>query len=108
MSKSKNKKSHKQDESGKVFLLDKFVCNYITTEWLSDGASNLSHSKKYGVHRHILTKIKKEDGYRIPLSSLAIMCFYKKIALSDFFKMIENKYGSKINDDFVVNTKKEE
>ena len=107
MSKNKDKKGHSQDESLKVFLLDKFVCNYITTEWLSDGASNLSQSKKYGVHRHILTKIKKEDGYRIPLSSLAIMCFYKKITLSDFFKMIEDKYGSKINDDFVVNAKKD-
>ena len=107
MSKSDENKDNRQDESAKVFLLDKFVCNYIATEWLSDGVSNLSHSKKYGVHRHILTKIKKEDGYRIPLSSLAIMCFYKKIALSDFFKMIENKYGSKINDDFVDKTKKD-
>lgn len=96
-----NRKGSEDDNATKIFLLDKFVCNFITTEWLSDGKSNLSHSKEYGVHPHILTKIKSQDGYRIPLSSLAIILFYKKISLSDFFLMIEKKYGSRINDDFV-------
>jgi hypothetical protein len=54
---------------------------------------------------HIITKIKDVDGYRIPLSTLAIICFYKKISLSDFFIMIEEKHGAKINDDFVAKSK---
>lgn len=93
-------------ESAKIFLLDKFICNYINSEWLSDKKSNLSQSQEYGVHPHVLKKIKDNDGYRIPMSTLAIICFYRKIALSDFFKLIEEKYGSKINDDFVSKTKK--
>ena len=62
-----------------------------------------------GICTHVLTKIKNDDGYRIPLSTLAIICFYKKIELSEFFKLIEKQYGSKINDDFVLktNTKKD-
>lgn len=101
MAKNNNRQSKDDHDAAKIFLLDKFVCNFIKTEWLSDGKSNLSQSKEYGVHPHILKKIKGDDGYRIPLSSLAIILFYRKISLSDFFLMIEEKYGSRINDDFV-------
>ena len=105
---SKNSNSDKRNEA-KVFLLDRFVCNYIKKEWISDDKSNLSQSQELGIHPHVLTKIKNDDGYRIPLSTLAIICFYKKIELSEFFKLIEKQYGSKINDDFVLktNTKKD-
>lgn len=94
------------DDTSKVFLLDKFVCNFISKNWIDSKKSVNKQSKELGVHRHIITKIKDVDGYRIPMSTLAIMCFYKKISLSDFFKMIEEKHGSKINDDFVDKTKK--
>jgi hypothetical protein len=101
-----NNETSSDKELAKVFLLDKFICNYINSEWIMDNKSNLSQSKEYGVHPHVLKKIKDNDGYRIPMSTLAIICFYRKIALSDFFKLIEGKYGSKINDDFVSKTKK--
>lgn len=104
--KAVNNETSSEKESAKVFLLDKFICNYINSEWLVDNKSNLSQSQEYGVHPHVLRKIKDNDGYRIPMSTLAIICFYRKIALSDFFKLIEDKYGSKINDDFVSKTKK--
>ncbi|MBE8723452.1 hypothetical protein [Flavobacterium hungaricum] len=96
----------KKEEVTKIFLLDKLVCNFINEEWVSDDKSNLSQSHELGVHPHVLSKIRKNDGYRIPMSTLAIMCFYKKIKLSDFFILIENKYGSKINDDFITKTEK--
>jgi DNA-binding Xre family transcriptional regulator len=104
-----NKSNSNKSNEAKIFLLDRFVCNYIKKEWISDTKSNLSQSQELGIHPHVLTKIKNDDGYRIPLSTLAIICFYKKIELSDFFKLIEKQYGSKINDDFVLktNTKKD-
>ena len=104
-----NKSNSNKSNEAKIFLLDRFVCNYIKKEWISDEKSNLSQSQELGIHPHVLTKIKNDDGYRIPLSTLAIICFYKKIELSEFFKLIENQYGSKINDDFVLktNTKKD-
>ncbi|MCR5863505.1 helix-turn-helix transcriptional regulator [Flavobacterium sp. J372] len=96
---SGNKKT--PDPAGKIFLLDKFVCAYIRDNWIDWTKPIEPQSKELGVHRHILTKLQSEDGYRIPLSTLAIMCFYKNISLSDFFQIIEDKHGSKINDDFV-------
>lgn len=100
-----NKENSIDQESAKVFLLDKLICNYINAEWIDNNKSNLSQSKEYGLHPHVLKKIRENDGYRIPLSTLAIICFYKKIKLSDFFTLIEEKYGNKINDDFVNKTK---
>ena len=105
---TKENGNHKRDsdETGKVFLLDKFICNYISSNWIDPKKSVNKLSKELGVHRHIITKIRDVDGYRIPMSTLAIMCFYKKISLSDFFKIIEDNHGSKINDDFVSKAKK--
>lgn len=94
------------EETGKVFLLDKFVCSYIRDNWIDWSKPIEPQSKHLGVHRHILTKLQSDDGYRIPLFTLAIMCFYKRIPLSEFFKIIEDKHGSKINDDFVSKTVK--
>jgi len=95
-----------KEELARVFLLDKLVCNFINDEWIIKDKSNLSQSQELGIHPHVLRKIRENDGYRIPMSTLAIMCYYKKIKLSEFFTSIENKYGSKINDDFIKKTKK--
>ncbi|MEG1025204.1 MAG: hypothetical protein RSD71_07305 [Flavobacterium sp.] len=94
-----------KEELAKVFLLDKLVCNFINEEWILNDKSNLSQSQELGIHPHVLRKIRENDGYRIPMSTLAIICFYKKVKLSEFFTLIENKYGSKINDDFIRKTK---
>lgn len=83
-----------------VFLFDKYICDYISKEWFSNGESNSSLGKKFGVDRRIIGKIKEEDGYRIPMSSLAIIVFNKNIQLSDFFKLIEERYGN-LKDIFV-------
>ncbi|GEM_PF-489872 len=95
-----------KEELARVFLLDKLVCNFINEEWILKNKSNLSQSQELGIHPHVLRKIRENDGYRIPMSTLAIICFYKKIKLSDFFISIEKKYGTKINDDFISKTKK--
>lgn len=106
MAKVNRNNNKASEETGQVFLLDKFVCAYIRDNWIDWSKPIEPQSKKLGVHRHILTKLQSQDGYRIPLSTLAIMCFYKQIPLSEFFKIIEAKHGSKINDDFVSKTVK--
>lgn len=101
-----NNKSSEAKKDAVVFLLDQFICDYIRNEWLHLNEPVLPQAQELGVHRHIIKKIIDDKSYRVPVSTLAIICFYKKIALSDFFKLIEAKYGSRINDDFVSKTRK--
>ena len=104
--KTNNNSSHDKKETV-VFLLDQFICDYIRSEWLDADEPVLSQAQELGVHRHIIKKIIDDKPYRVPVSTLAIICFYKKISLSDFFRLIEAKYGSRINDDFVLKIKKD-
>lgn len=85
----------------KVFLIDRYVCNYICEKWMRDYKSNRSFGKSHGIHEGIARKIKEVDGYKIPVSTLTTMCFYKGIKMSDFFKLVEEKYGQ-LNDDFEI------
>jgi hypothetical protein len=85
----------------KVFLIDRYVCNYISEEWMSDDVSNRSFGKSHGIHEGIVRKIKEVDGYKIPVSTLTTICFYKGIKMSEFFKLIEEKYGQ-LNDNFEI------
>jgi hypothetical protein len=107
MASKTNNKSLDTKKEAVVFLLDQFICDYIRNEWLHVNEPVLPQAQELGVHRHIIKKILDDQPYRVPMSTLAIICFYKKIALSDFFKLIEAKYGSRINDDFVLKTKKD-
>ncbi|MGS2762413.1 hypothetical protein [Sinomicrobium sp. M5D2P9] len=86
----------------KIFQVDKYVCKYLTDEWFSDGKSLREYGKLYGVNYHVIEKIIQEDGYNIPLNTLNTICFNKGIKLSDFFIMVEKKYGNLIDDTFVV------
>jgi hypothetical protein len=88
--------------AARVFLVDKYICNYIATTWLSDGLSGREQARRLGVHPNLILKIKDVDGYKLPVSTLATMCFYKGISLEEFFRVINEKYGEKINDDFVA------
>ena len=103
---STHNSKYENKESVKIFLVDKYVCNYICEKWMSANVSNRSFGKSHGIHESIVRKIKEEDGYRIPVSTLTTICFYKGIKLSDFFKLIEEEYNQ-INDDFVLKTKKD-
>lgn len=87
--------------SKKIYLTNKYVCKYISEEWLIDGKSMREYGRLYGVNYHIIEKIMEEDGYNIPLYTLSIICFNKGISLSEFFKLVENKYGNKLNDSFI-------
>ncbi|OAZ05240.1 hypothetical protein [Flavobacterium succinicans] len=91
----------KDEKPVKVFLVDRYVCNYICEMWMSNDVSNRSFGKMHGIHEGIVRKIKEVDGYRIPVSTLSTICFYKGIKMSEFFKLIEEKYGQ-LNDDFEI------
>ncbi|EID72757.1 hypothetical protein [Imtechella halotolerans] len=93
-----NKKNSKKLR--KVFRVDKYVCKYLAEEWFSSGESMREYGKVYGVNYHVIEKIIGEDGYNIPLHTLNVICFNKGIKLSDFFKLVERKYGGKLDDHY--------
>jgi len=92
-------------DNKRIFLVDKYICNFIATEWFSRDISERELARTFGIHPNLIRKIKAEDGYKIPTSTLAIICFYKGVNVSDFFKILESKYGDKINDDIILKSK---
>ncbi|MNR59755.1 hypothetical protein D3C85_1810800 [compost metagenome] len=68
---------------------------------MSDDVSNRSFGKLHGIHEGIVRKIKEVDGYKIPVSTLTTICFYRGIKMSEFFKLIEEKHGE-LNDNFEI------
>lgn len=100
MAKSENN-ADSTSSTTKVFVVDKLVCNFIASEWFEPGKSDREHARQFGIHHNLIKKIKDKDGYKIPVSTLATICFYKGVTLEDFFASISTKYGDTINDDFV-------
>ena len=92
-SKSKNNNSLNEIKKTKVFLVDKHVCNFIKEEWMKDIESFRKWGRQHGVHEAIVRKINEREGYKIPVSTLNTICFYKQIKISDFFQLVEKKYG---------------
>ena len=79
------KECHKVKKEVAVFLLDQFICDYIRNEWLHVNKPILPQAQELGVHRHIIKKIIDDQSYRVPVSTLAIICFYKKKMLYQIF-----------------------
>lgn len=92
----------KDKSTHKIYLTSKYVCKYISEEWLIDGKSMREYGKLYGVHKNTIEKIIEKNGYNLPLYTLSIICFNRGISLSDFFRLVENKYGDKLNDSFIL------
>ncbi|MCM5662515.1 hypothetical protein [Galbibacter mesophilus] len=91
----------KNTNKSKVYFSNKYVCKFITEEWLSSKeTSTRKYGKLYGVNYHVIEKIQQKDGYNIPLSTLSTMCFNHGIKLSEFFKLVEKKYGKFLNDGY--------
>lgn len=91
----------KSTDKSRVYSSDKYVCKYISEEWLtSEDTSARKYGKIYGVNYHIIEKIKQRNGYNMPLSTLSTICFNRGIKLSDFFKLVEKKYGKFLNDGY--------
>lgn len=92
--KNSNAKQSNETKKTKVFLVDRHVCNFIRDEWMKDIESFRKWGKQHGVHEAIARKINEKEGYKIPVSTLNTICFYKQIKVSDFFVMLEKKYGN--------------
>lgn len=93
------------NKNQKIFVVDKYVCNFISSEWMNNDQSSREFARLHGVHESVARKIKYENGYQIPVATLTAICFNHGIKVSDFFKMLESKYGDKINDDFIEKRK---
>jgi len=70
--------------------INKRICNYISSEWISQYKSNRSFAIDYNIDEKTVRKILQNDGYRIPVSTLQRICEAKEIKLSAFFELIEN------------------
>jgi DNA-binding Xre family transcriptional regulator len=69
--------------------LNKKICNYISKEWISKSKSNRNFALDHGVDEKIVRKIKKENGYKIPVATLNRICEAREIKMSEFFKLID-------------------
>lgn len=93
--------ANKNTNKSKVYFSDKYVCKFISEEWLtSKDTSTRKYGKIYGVNYHVIEKIQQDNGYNIPLSTLSTICFNQGIKLSEFFKLVEKKYGEFLDDSY--------
>lgn len=71
--------------------INKIICNYITLEWMNEYKSVRAFALDHYIDEKTARKIKKKEGYRMPVSTLKKMCDAKEISLSYFFDIIEKK-----------------
>jgi DNA-binding Xre family transcriptional regulator len=69
--------------------INKEVCNYIASEWVTKSKSNRNFALDHNVDEKTVRKILKPEGYRIPLKTLSKICEAKEIKLSAFFILID-------------------
>ncbi|WP_027126471.1 hypothetical protein [Gelidibacter mesophilus] len=94
-------KSDKSKNPKKVYLADKYICNYISEELFDSKLSLRELGRIHGIHQHVVSKINQTNGYKIPFSTVIIICFYRGIELSSFLKSLEKKYDQKLDDSYI-------
>ncbi len=70
--------------------INKRICNYIASEWISKSKSNRSFAIEHNIDEKTVRKILTKDGYRIPVKTLQKICEAREIKLSTFFELIES------------------
>lgn len=98
-----SKKTKKEKAESQKKLINKLVCNFITQKFLlhpKDGNGNAVTQNQYSglvnLSSSLLSKMKDEDGYEIPLATIYSICQKEGISLSDFFKEFEKEFGEDI------------
>jgi len=83
-----------------VRLANKLICNFITDKFLSppkdrDGneISQNQYALDLGISSSVLTKMKRDEGYDIPFSTIYIICEREKISVSKLFILIEKEFS---------------
>lgn len=66
------------------------ICSYITKEWLypwlKAGKSQNSFAILHNIDESTVRKIKRKNGYRIPVETLLKICDSRGVKLSEFFE----------------------
>ena len=70
--------------------INKTICNYISSEWISKSKSNRSFALDHNIDEKTVRKILKENGYNMPVKTLQKICEAQEINISDFFILIDN------------------
>lgn len=84
-------------------FVKKAMCNFITSKFLlnlKDGDGNVLTQNKYaknvGVTSSTITKLKSDQGYDIPFSTIYSILRFEKYSLKKFFDEFENQFGTNI------------
>jgi DNA-binding Xre family transcriptional regulator len=68
--------------------INKRICNYIASEWVSISKSNRSFALDHNIDEKTVRKILQANGYRIPVKTLQKICDSREIKISSFFELI--------------------
>lgn len=97
--------SGKNIQNKKNPLVNKYLCNFIEQKFLrklsdQDGneISQNDYAKLCGTTSSTITKLKKPDGYDVPISTVYNICRHEKYSLHRFFAEFEQLYGEDIPD----------
>ena len=67
------------------------ISNAIS-EWIEDAKSNRDFALNHNIDEKIVRRILDEKEYRIPVETLKKICDARQIKLSEFFKLVEDKF----------------
>jgi len=73
-----------------MVIINKTICNYIAKEWISKSKSNRSFAIDHNIDEKTVRKIRKDNGYNMPVKTLQRICEAREIKISDFFLLIDN------------------
>lgn len=69
--------------------INKKICNYIASEWISKAKSNRVFALDHTIDEKTVRKILQPEGYRIPFVTITRICDAREIKISDFFILLD-------------------
>ncbi len=94
---SKEKSAHIREKQAR--LANKLICNFIAQKFLSppkDGNAKEISQNEYalnlGISSSVLTKMKRDEGYDIPFSTIYLICQKENLLVSELLSMLEKEY----------------
>ncbi|MGX5687206.1 hypothetical protein ACWKWW_21880 [Chryseobacterium cucumeris] len=86
-------------------LVNKHLCNYIESKFLriyrnqeGKAISQNEYAKLCGITSSTISKLKLEEGYNVPMSTIYNILRYERYSLEKFFKEFETVKGINIPD----------
>ena len=94
---SKESPGHTREKQLK--LANKLICNFIAEKFLSppkDETGKVISQNEYalglGISSSVLTKMKKDEGYDIPFSTIYLICQKENLLVSELLAILEKEY----------------